>query len=460
MVQHVTPRNISKSKREAVRGFRLFRLSTRGRIILPLMVAVFSLSAVSGAPPKQKALTAEQIRLNRESFDFAWTTIRDKHFDPAFGGLDWDAVRRELEPRMAQARTMDEARWVLEEMISRLKLSHLAIIPGDIYTELSSPEPVGEDSGSPGLEVRVVEQRVLVTRLAPESAAGRTGVRTGWELVRVDGCDIRKRWRALQKELPAGMDKASFMSAIVQSRLNGKIGTSVEVRFREERGRLISLRLLRLKPSGEEFRLGYFPPLHVRFEARRIENGIGYISFNAFMDPGRLMPAFNQAMESFRDCRGLVIDLRGNMGGMGDIAVGMAGWLIEKNNCSLGELITRNNRLQFTIRPRPETYSGRLAILADGLSASCAEFLSSGLQELGRAKIFGSRTAGVVLFSLLERLPNGDILQYPFGDFHSIRGKRLEGTGVVPDVPVVHTRQSLLAGRDLPLEASLAWINQ
>jgi len=57
-------------------------------------------------------------------------------------------------------------------------------------------------------------------------------------------------------------------------------------------------------------------------------------------------------------------------------------------------------------------------------------------------------------------LPNGDVLIHATGDFVTADGTRLEGRGVIPDVPVALVRSELLAGRDATLEAALTWIDE
>ncbi|MBI3696198.1 MAG: hypothetical protein HY238_15345, partial [Acidobacteria bacterium] len=81
-------------------------------------------------------LNPQQRQLNLDSFDKVWSTIRDQHWDPKLGGLDWTAVRDELRPKMEQADTMPQARAVLEEMIGRLRQTHFSIVPGDLYKDL------------------------------------------------------------------------------------------------------------------------------------------------------------------------------------------------------------------------------------------------------------------------------------------------------------------------------------
>jgi C-terminal processing protease CtpA/Prc len=82
------------------------------------------------------------------------------------------------------------------------------------------------------------------------------------------------------------------------------------------------------------------------------------------------------------------------------------------------------------------------------------------LQSLGRARVFGETSMGQALPALFDTLPNGDVFIHAWGDFVTGTGVRIEGRGVVPDEKVAHTRAALLAGRDAPLEAALAWIDR
>ena len=82
----------------------------------------------SSAP---ETLTASQRAKNVEAFDMVWRTIRDKHFDPKLGGLDWQAVRDKLRPRVEQAATMKDARAIMNEAIDQLHQTHFGIIPAD-----------------------------------------------------------------------------------------------------------------------------------------------------------------------------------------------------------------------------------------------------------------------------------------------------------------------------------------
>ena len=72
------------------------------------------------------------------------------------------------------------------------------------------------------------------------------------------------------------------------------------------------------------------------------------------------------------------------------MAMGIAGFFIDKEGQKLGDMKMRETTLKFVIFPRPETYRGKLAILVDGGSASTTEILAQGLQDLQRARVFGT----------------------------------------------------------------------
>ena len=142
------------------------------------------------------------------------------------------------------------------------------------------------------------------------------------------------------------------------------------------------------------------------------------------------------------------------------MAMGMAGWFIEEKGRRLGTMYLRDNELKMAVLPRPDIYHGPVAVLIDGLSASCSEIFAGGLKDLGRARIFGSTTAGAVLPSTIEMLPNQDGFQYAFANYRSEKGDVLEGVGVIPDVEVYQTREALLQGKDRVLETALQWIGE
>ncbi len=400
--------------------------------------------------------TDELRRLNLASFDYVWTTIRDKHWDPKLGGLDWTAIRDRMRPEMEKARTLEEARAVMERMLALLKVSHCAILPTE--TALSVHGEGGP--GTLGIDVRVIGNQALVVSVEHDSPAAQAGVETGWEVTRVGSSDVAPLIGALDKTYATSTLRELMLSRAVGERLRGGIGQTATVGFVDGAGRAVDRKMTFGEPPGTVTQFGYLPPMYVSMESKRVRPDIAYFALNVFLEPAKVMDAFGKAVQSCGDCRGFILDLRGNPGGIGAMAMGLAGWFVNKSGERLGTLYLRNGPLNFVIYPRVETFNGPLAILVDGSSASTSEIFAGGMQDLGRARIFGSKTAGAALPSVIEILPNGDGFQYPVANYISEGGQALEGRGVIPDTLAPPTREALLRHDDNALEAAIEWIGQ
>jgi carboxyl-terminal processing protease len=436
-----------------------------------VIAPVWSQTKEAAQPTPAGTLTAEQRQRNLESFEFVWQTIRDKHWDPKLGGLDWKAVHDEYRPQMEKAITAAQCRQILNEMIHRLGQSHFAIIPEQAYREINkgtktqaktqdkkdAPAPAARD-GVPGFAVGLVEGQPLVVKVERDSSAAKMGVRTGWQILRIGDEELAP---ALAKVRETNKN-ASFLDyqlyLAVVSRLRGKIADKLTVVFLNGEGKEATLALPLAAPAGFPAQFGNLPTIYVSFEARKLPGNIGYFFLNAFFDPVRVMKALEDTVKANLQADGFIIDLRGNPGGIGAMAMGVGNWFVNAPNQKLGTLFTRDISYKFVLNPRLETFDGPLAILVDRHSASTSEILAGGLQDLKRARIFGERSAGAALPSQIVRLPNGDGFQYAFANYLSTGGKALEARGVIPDVEVPLRRQALLKGQDAVLDAAAAWI--
>lgn len=462
-----------------------------------------SAAPTASVAPERAVLDERQRELNLQTFDIVWTTVRDRHYDPTLGGVDWPAVRDRLRPKMEQAQTQAQARAVLTEMLLTLGQSHMAILPSEAYlaeatarsearsaparpstpsqptstasasTPASTPSAAAEssDRGSVGLDLRVVDGRALVTRVLPGSPAEGAGVQTGWELVSVGRYDVRRGLARLaaaptNRNVPIEALQAFTLRAL----MSAAPGEKVHLGFLDGRDRAVVRTMTAGEPAGFPVKFGQLPTEFLEIDARRIPSsgpvtsaapqsgGIAYFFFNIWLDPVRVNGVFEGLLREAGAAEGLIIDLRGNPGGLGAMAMGLGGYLVNERNLVLGETRLRNGNQRYVLNPRTPNFAGPVAVLVDELSASTSEIFAGGLKDIGRARLFGTRTAGAALPSVIEILPNGDRFQYVFANYTSASGEALEGNGVTPHEVVPLDRASLLAGRDPVLDAARAWI--
>jgi carboxyl-terminal processing protease len=398
-----------------------------------------------------------------ETFDAAWKIIHDSHFDPGMNGVDWQAVRTELGPRAARARSESELRDVIKEMLGRLGLSHFALIPST--SDVASP-PV-DLGGDPGLDVRLVGSELVVTSVDAGGGAAAAGVKPGWRLLSFDAMPAAELLSRLPDTMPARLRRVEAWR-MAETRLRGPRGSRASLMF-DSGAQDIGLAVERRPEAGQPATVGNLPTMFVRFDAqeRRTPRGAtaGVIRFNVWMTA--VDAQFQKAMDRFRKHDAIVIDLRGNPGGLAAMIMGIAGHFLT-DRTALGTMKTRDAELRFAANPRlvsaagerVEPFAGPLAILVDDMTGSASECFAGGMQSLGRARVFGQTSMGQALPALFAKLPNGDVLIHATGDFVTANGTRLEGRGVVPDEPVAISRKDLLEGRDSTLAAALAWVDR
>jgi carboxyl-terminal processing protease len=420
-------------------------------------LAVAALVVAAAVSPSAQAYKAA------ETFDAVWTIIRDSHFDPSFDLAAWDRVNKELRPKAVAASTPGELRAVLRDMLGRLGLSHFAVIPASP----DAPTDHQDLSAEPGLDTRLVDHQLVVSSIEPGGGAAAAGVHSGWIVESIDGTPAAKLLEPVTDAMPPRIAQVEAWRSAV-TRLRGPYGSKAEVTFLDGGGASVVKSIERRGDRGEPVTVGTLPTMFVRVTSSLAQTPggkkAGVIAFNVWM--AAVDREFQRAVDRFRSADGIVIDLRGNPGGLAAMVMGIAGHFFPER-ATLGVMKTKESELRFNANPRlvnadgmrVEPYDGPVAILVDGMTGSASECFAGGMQSLGRARVFGQTSMGQALPALFDKLPNGDVLIHAWGDFVTGTGVRIEGRGVVPDTPVALTRASLLEGRDATLDAALAWID-
>ncbi len=417
------------------------------------MLAVLSASAVAQSPVAQSPAARPDAR--QESFNIVWRTVKERHFDPAFGGVDWDHVREQYAPRVAAVKSDTELYRLLQQMLGELHQSHFAIIPPEAVAPAESKETV---EGGIGIDVRIIDRQAVVTRVEPGSKSAAAGLRAGFVIKQIDQTPVEQIIERLARGNQSPSLTNLYITRSVLGRVDGKPGTVVRLSYLDERDQMREATIEREPFKGEMSpAMGNFPPQYMEFESKRLAGGIGYIRFNIFVVP--LMEKIRTAIRQMNDAPGIIIDLRGNPGGVSGMATGIAG-VLESKETSLGVMRMRTGHMNFAVFPQSGTYTGPVAILIDGSSASTSEVFAGGMQDIGRAVVIGERSAGAALPSVFEKLPTGALFQYAIADFKTPKGLLVEGRGVAPDRQVSLTRRALLEGRDTQLEAAIEQISK
>lgn len=389
--------------------------------------------------------------LKRQTFEIVWTTVKEKHFDPTLNGIDWEAVHRRYAPLVAAAQSDDEFYRLLNQMLRELKQSHFAVIPPSFYVQEDIDNRYSR--ADVGITVHEIEGRPTITQVEPNSPAFSSQLRPGFVVTHIDGESLDELQRKIAARPERAVVRSSLLLRSLRTRLRGKAGSAVTLRYFDENDSPRTVTITRNAPDGQVARFADLPTPLARLETRRLTGDIGYLRFSLFVLP--LLSQLRQAVRSFHDALGIILDLRGNSGGEIAVTTALAGMFCTEPT-SLGTTRLRQGELYRPVLPQPDAYTGPLVILTDAGTFSAAETFAAAMQENGRAKIVGGPTIGGALPSVIEILPTGARLQYAIGEYRTPKGIVLEGRGVQPDARVEVTRRELLAGRDPALEKAVS----
>ncbi len=428
----------------------------------------------------------------RETFELVWQTVNKNFYDPNFGGVDWKAVHDRYAPQASAARSDAELYSALQLMVNELHKSHFWIIPPEAIPKLRSTrrnprgqKEVGEEtedlseeeseaetpldlikedlaerlSTGIGIELRVINGSVVVTRVETGSPAARAGLRPGFVIKSVNGKSLSEAVFELEHSpLVRDIVRPIIPLVLVATYLNGNLNDAVSITYTNARNLPRHVLIPREKLKGEMSpAIGNLPSFYTEFEAKRLRGGIGYIRFNAFVPV--LMKKVCAALREMHDAPGVIIDLRGNQGGVLGMISGLGG-LLQDYTSVYGTMKMRSSETPILVFPQRSPYTGGIAILVDGSTQSAAEIFASGMQKNNRAVVVGEVSAGNTLPSTIIKLPTGALFQYAIGNYESADGIFLEGRGVVPDAMVRRNRRALLRSGDPQLAIAMTKLRE
>lgn len=424
------------------------------------------------------------------TFDSAWARIDRTFYDTAFLSTRWRALRDSLRPIAADVQTNAELRRVLQTLLSGVGVSHFGLIPREVSPALDELPPAPRMNGSVpgpalaagsdvslggpgtiGVALRIAGSQLIVWKVDSTGPAWAEGVRPGAVVRRIGDASTGYEIDQLAALRDQELRRTARMTAVMRAnaQLGGRAGDTVAIELGVGKS-VRTYRIARAPVRGAMSRFGNLPPINAVLDTgRRVVHGpngsrnVGVISFSVWL-PSPLSDSLNRVFDAFRSMDALILDLRGNPGGVAGMINGIAGHLLD-SSYALGTLHMRGVTLQLKANPQRvspqatlvEPFSGPVVVLIDPLSASATEFFTAGLQGLGRVRVIGETSAGASVPAHMGRLPNGDVMLHAVADHTDSKGRRIEGVGVIPDELIPLSASALLAGHDEAMEAALKW---
>ena len=289
-------------------------------------------------------------------------------------------------------------------MLSELD-PHSSYMEPDEYRKMADNSQ-GRYSGI-GVEVIIRDRKINVVFVVTGGAAEKAGVKAGDIITSIGGTAVRGR------NLQSAIDK-----------LRGEPGSEIEVTFQHQNGEVSSHMLTRdfvkiasvfSRPVDQQY--GYFQITHFTLKsADELLEQIRYMQENL---DGPL--------------KGIVLDIRGNPGGVLTPAVAIADGFLDD-----GLIVTTRsrapNQMEYTAKPGQWLEDIPVVVLVNAGSASASEVLAGALQDHGRALIVGQTTFGKGSVQSVLSLRNGGGMRLTTSRYYTPSGRSIQAIGIRPDI--------------------------
>jgi carboxyl-terminal processing protease len=380
---------------------------------------------LTSAPLLNAALTAAEKKAEAEPLG---GPIPDSASDDQAASLFTQRFAEIAAKVAGQVSETDLAYAAVDGMLQSLHDSHTGFVPPALYQEIKRRENGQAAFTGVGIVLLHRDGQYYISEIYPGGPADEAGVHVFDRIIAVDGHAT-----------------ADLSEDDVSQMIRGTSGVPVTLTV-SRAGTPDSMEITIVRQ-----------PIHVPTVTERMLDGqIGYVRLYEFV-PG-VGSSMRNAMQDLRSggMRALVLDLRGNPGGLVSELRDVSGDFLPQGSPVL-QMRTRTGHSVVMQTSNPPVMPAALPIvvLVDEGTASAAELLSAAIQEQGRGVIEGTKTAGAVEIGITVDLPEGAGMSVTVARVLTGKGTRLEGQGVTPDTAEDLTSQAMDQGRDSQLDRAV-----
>ncbi len=355
-------------------------------------------------------------------FDRSWSTIRAEYYDPNFNHQKWVRWKNHYQGKI---KTEEDAKVAIETMLASLD---------DPYSRFLTKQEFSEQNTSisskiSGIGVNIVNDagKIRIISVIEETPAQFADLKPDDVILAIDSKKV------------SGLSLAE-----VSNLVKGPANTFVSLDILRNNEKL-SKKVIRKE-------------IKIKTVKSNLDKEIGYIQISSFIS-NSTPNEFLEALENTHDSKGLIIDLRGNTGGLLTNAIFIANLFIDKGK--LVSIVGRNG-YKYDIMAQDTNFQVEkpIILLVNGSSASASEILSGAMKDYHKAKIIGTKTYGKGMVQKIIPMPNETGLNLTIAKYLTPKGKDINKKGISPDVEVHFTRENIEQKQDIQLETAKKLMNK
>lgn len=341
----------------------------------------------------------EEILSSQKLVDKTWKTLAKEYFEPDMNNQNWERWKTHYQGKI---KNDDDAKVAIDSMIASLNEPYTRFMSEKEFNELITS--ITSKIFGIGVNIYSNSGKIEIFNVIPSTPADMAQLKQGDIIIAVDGKDIN------------GMNVSDVANLV-----RGPENSVVEITVLRAGKKLIK------KIKRKEIKIK-------NVKSSILDNHIGYIQIVSFMG-GTTPNEFIEALKNIKDTDSIILDLRGNTGGLLDNAVFIANMFI--NQGEIVEIIYRNGyKKSIKANPVQNLLEKPLVVLVNGASASASEILSGALKDYKKAKLVGKKTFGKGLVQKVVPLPNKTGLNVTIAKYLTPNGTDINKLGIKPDIEI------------------------
>lgn len=371
---------------------------------------------------KQSMINSEEVA-PQKLFDRTWRIISKEYYEPTLNHQNWARWKYHYQGKI---KTDEDARVAIDSMIASLNEPYTRFMTQKDYEDLTTS--ITSKIYGIGVNIYSNAGKIEIFNVMPSTPADFAQLKQGDIITAVNGKDTN------------GMN-VSEVASLVRGPENSVVELTI-LRNNKKITKKIKRKEIKIKTVRSSI----------------VDNHIGYIQILSFMS-GSTPNEFVEALNNTKNTDSLILDLRGNTGGLLDNAVFIADVFLQ--NGTIVDIIYRNGykksiKAQDEIQPLDKP----VVVLVNGASASASEILSGALKDYHRATLVGKKTFGKGLVQKVVPLPNQTGVNITIARYLTPNGTDINKLGIKPDVEVGNDYETITNNKnDVQLEKAKDILN-
>ena len=359
---------------------------------------------------------------SQKLFDNSWKIIRDNYYDEDLNNQAWGRWKDHYHGKI---KTDEDAKVAIDTMLASLNDPYSRYMSKTEYLEQNNS--INSKITGIGVNITSIAGKIHIVNVMEGTPAQFANLLPDDIILAIDGKEVN-----------------GLTLSEVANLVRGPENSFVNITILRNKDKLIK-RVMR-----KEIKIK-------TVKSSIVDKNIGYIQITSFI--GSTTPnEFLEALEKTKDTKGLILDLRGNTGGLLPNAVFIANLFIPQGN--IVSIVGRNG-YKYDINAQDTEFSIKkpTVVLVDGNSASASEILSGALKDYNKAKLLGTKTYGKGMVQKIIPMPNETGLNLTIAKYLTPSGTDINKKGIAPDYEVQFTPDDIEKNNDVQLNTAKEILN-